>query len=273
MNVLTQKFTLENGVEIPAIGFGTWQIPKGEPAYDSVRTALEAGYRHIDTARAYGNEASVGKAIADSGIARDEIFLTTKLPAEVKDYEGAKASFEKSIDALGMDHVDLYLIHAPWPWSEQGADYAAGNAEAWRAMEEIYESGRSRSIGVSNFVVSDLEKLARTSRVRPHANQIRFFIGHTQVETAEYCRQNGILVEGYSPLATGGILENADVRRIAEKYGTSVAQVSIRYVLQKDVLPLPKSTTPSRIRENAQLDFELSPEDMAYLDGLRDTTD
>jgi diketogulonate reductase-like aldo/keto reductase len=271
MPALTDTFTLSNGVAIPKIGFGTWQIPDGSPAYDSVTAALEAGYRHIDTARAYGNEESVGRAIAESGLAREDVFLTTKLPAEVKTYDGAHASFEKTIAALGMESVDLYLIHAPWPWNEMGADYRAGNIEAWRALEEIYESGRARSIGVSNFTVADLESLASGSRLVPHANQIRYFIGHHQQETSEYCDANGILVEGYSPLATGAILENADIQAIADRYERSVAQLSIRYVLQKGVLPLPKTTTPSRIIENADVDFEIDDADMSYLDGLTDT--
>lgn len=272
MPALTDHFTLANGVEIPKIGFGTWQIPDGTPAYDSVAAALKAGYRHIDTARAYGNEASVGRAIRDSGIARDQIFLTTKLPAEIKDYDQAKASFEETISALDMEYVDLYLIHAPWPWSEMGADYRDGNIAVWRAMEEIHEAGRARSIGVSNFNVQDIESLVSASKVMPQVNQIRYFVGYTQDETTEYCKANGILVEGYSPLATGRILDNPDVRGIAEKYGKSVAQLCIRYLLEKDVLPLPKTSTPSRIAENADVDFSIAGEDMAYLDGLVDTT-
>jgi diketogulonate reductase-like aldo/keto reductase len=271
MPSLTDTFTLANGVQIPKIGFGTWQIPDGAPAYDSVAAALAAGYRHIDTARAYGNEASVGRAIRDSGIPRDQIFVTTKLPAEVKDYDGAKASFEKTMAALDLGYVDLYLIHAPWPWSHIGSDHREGNLAAWRAMEEIYEAGRARSIGVSNFNVDDLESLIAGSKIVPQVNQIRYFVGHTQNDVTAYCQSHDILVEGYSPLATGAILDNGDVRRIAEKYDRSVAQLCIRYLLQKDVLPLPKTTTPSRIVENADVDFDISDEDMAYLDGLVDT--
>jgi diketogulonate reductase-like aldo/keto reductase len=271
MPALTDTFTLANGVEIPKIGFGTWQIPDGALAYDSVAAALKAGYRHIDTARGYGNEASVGRAIRDSGIPRDQIFVTTKLPAEIKDYDQAKASFETTMAALELDYVDLYLIHAPWPWSQIGSDHRAGNIAVWRAMEEIYEAGRARSIGVSNFTVQDLESLIAASKIVPQANQIRFFVGYTQDEVTEYCKARNILVEGYSPLATGAILDNPDVGRIAEKYGRSVAQLCIRYLLEKDVLPLPKTTTPSRIAENADVDFEISTDDMAYLDGLVDT--
>jgi diketogulonate reductase-like aldo/keto reductase len=273
MNPLTDQFTLSNGLAIPALGFGTWQIPDGKPAYESVLAALNAGYRHIDTARAYGNEASVGRAITDSGIDPGEVFVTTKLPAEVKDAAGARDAFEKSITALGVDAVDLYLIHAPWPWSEIGADYAAGNAEVWQVMAELYEAGRTRSIGVSNFVVSDLEKLVDATGVVPMANQIRYFVGHTQDEVTRYCQDKGILVEGYSPLATGSLLDNSDLDTVAARYGRSVPQLCIRYVFQKGVLPLPKSVTPARIVDNTDLDFEISADDMAYLDGLTDTAE
>ncbi|PPF13178.1 MULTISPECIES: aldo/keto reductase [unclassified Rathayibacter] len=271
MPALTDTFTLSNGVAIPKIGFGTWQIPDGPEAYDATTAALEAGYRHIDTARAYGNEASVARALRDSGVPRDEVFITTKLPAEVKDYEGAKASFETTMAALELDHVDLYLIHAPWPWQDMGSDHREGNIAAWKAMEEILEAGRSRAIGVSNFQVADLESLIAATDVVPHANQIRWFVGNTQDETTAYCKEHGILVEGYSPLATGGLLDNSDIGEIAAKYDKSVAQLCIRYLLEKDVLPLPKSTTPSRIVENADVDFEISSEDLAHLDSLVDT--
>ncbi|BDZ51103.1 2,5-diketo-D-gluconic acid reductase [Frondihabitans sucicola] len=272
MSSLTDTFTLSNGVDIPKIGFGTWQIPDGAPAYDSVAAALEAGYRHIDTARAYGNEASVGRAIRDSGIPRDDIFVTTKLPAEIKDYDQAKTSFETTLSLLELERVDLYLIHAPWPWSDMGSDHRDGNIAVWKAMEEFYDAGRSRSIGVSNFTVSDLESLISATTVVPHANQIRWFIGNTQDETTAYCKANDILVEGYSPLATGAILDNPDLARIASKYDRSVAQICIRYLLEKDVLPLPKTTTPSRIVENADVDFAIGDDDLATLDALVDTT-
>jgi diketogulonate reductase-like aldo/keto reductase len=273
MPALTDTFTLANGVKIPKIGFGTWQIPDGADAYDAVTTALQAGYRHVDTARAYGNEASVGRAVRDSGIPRDQIFVTTKLPAEIKDYDRAVASFEATDQALGLGPADLYLIHAPWPWDEIGKDCRAGNIEVWRAMEELYAAGRVRSIGVSNFTGDDIDSLLSQSSVTPQVNQIRYFIGHTQDDVIEYCGRHQILVEGYSPLATGAILDNPEVGAIAQKYGTSVAQLCIRYLLEHDVLPLPKSTTPSRIVANAQVDFSISAEDLAYLDALVDTVD
>ncbi|WP_309616687.1 aldo/keto reductase [Salinibacterium sp.] len=271
MAALTDTFTLDNGNTIPKIGFGTWQIPDGAGAYDATAAALKAGYRHIDTARVYGNEASVGRAVRDSGIARDELFITTKLPAEVKDYDGAKASFDVSMAALDLDYVDLYLIHAPWPWSDMGSDHREGNRQAWRALEEIFGAGGSRAIGVSNFEVDDLQSLLASATVAPHANQIRYFVGHTQNDVVEFCAEHNILVEGYSPLATGAILDHEDVTAIAAKYDRSVAQLCIRYVLQNGILPLPKTTSASRMTENADVDFDITDDDMATLDALTDT--
>jgi diketogulonate reductase-like aldo/keto reductase len=271
MSVLTENFTLANGLQIPKIAFGTWQIPDGPTTYDSVTAALQAGYRHIDTARAYGNEASVGRAVRDSGIPRDEIFITTKLPAEIKDAKKVRASFEESSSLLDLGPVDLYLIHAPWPWSQMGKDCRTENIAVWKEMEGLFHGGQVRSIGVSNFDVADLTSLIAGTEVRPHANQIRWFIGNTQDETTAYCQENDILVEGYSPLSTGKILNNPQVKQIADKYGKTVAQICIRYLLEKDVLPLPKSTTPSRIVENADIDFSIAAEDLEFLDGLKDT--
>ena len=262
-------FKLSNGVKIPAVGFGTWQIPAGEMAYNSVTAALKSGYRHIDTALAYGNEASVGQAIRDSGIDRKEIFVTSKLPAEVKNYAIAHRYAEKTMKNIGLDYIDLYLIHAPWPWNEIGADYTKQNIQIWKAMEEFYETGRTRSIGISNFNVSDINAILETCRIRPMVNQIKFHIGHGQMEIREHCANNDILVEGYSPLATGRILDNHDVGAIAKKYNKTVAQLSIRYVLQKGALPLPKSTHPDYIRQNLDIDFDIAEEDMKFLDGLK----
>ncbi|MCU0459006.1 MAG: aldo/keto reductase [Bacteroidales bacterium] len=265
----TGFFTLANGVNIPAIGFGTWQIPSGDVAYNSVREAIKAGYRHIDTAQAYGNEASVGKAILDSGIDRSEIFVTSKLPAEIKSYEQAVRRAEFTMKKIGLGYIDLYLIHAPWPWSEIGADYARENIEVWKAMEEFCESGKTRSIGISNFNVRDTEAILETCRIRPTVNQIKLHIGHPQEEITAFCRRNNILVEGYSPLATGRILGNGEIARIAGKYGKTVAQVSVRYVLQKGALPLPKSVHPEYIKQNFDVNFEISGEDMVRLDSLK----
>ncbi|MBE0678624.1 MAG: aldo/keto reductase [Bacteroidales bacterium] len=266
---ITDFFKLANGVTVPAIGFGTWQIPSGDIAYNSVKEALKAGYRHIDTAQAYGNEASVGQAIRDSGIDRSEIFVTSKLPAEIKSYRAAQIGTGMTMKKIGLDYIDLYLIHAPWPWTEIGADYTKENIEVWRAMEEFYESGKTRSIGISNFNVKDINAILDTCHIRPMVNQIKLHISHTQEEIVSHCVKNDIIVEGYSPLATGRLLKNGEVAKIAGKYGKSVAQLSIRYVLQKEALPLPKSTHPEYIRQNLDVDFEITPEDMQYLDGLK----
>ncbi|WP_244929421.1 aldo/keto reductase [Nocardioides sp. W7] len=263
----SDHFELSTGATIPSVGFGTWQIPEGAPAYDAVAAALAAGYRHIDTAHGYGNEASVGRAIAESGLDRAEVFVTTKIPARLKTYASARASIEESLAALGTDYVDLHLIHAPWPWEDIGSDHRAGNIEVWRALEEAYEAGRARAIGVSNFEVTDLEALG-TTHVVPHVNQIRVHVGHRQSELTAYCRDQGILVEGYSPLGTGAILSDPVLGEIAASYGRSVAQIALRYLLQREILPLPKTVTPVRIAENLDLDFEISESDVRRLDGV-----
>ncbi len=270
MNILNDSYKLNTSATIPKIGFGTWQIPNGDEAYNSTLFALRSGYRHIDTARVYGNEESVGKAIRDSGINRSEIFLTTKLPADIKTYEGALETFETSIRTLGVDYVDLYLIHAPWPWSDRGGDYTEGNIQAWKAMEEIYKSGRAKAVGVSNFNVKDMQAILDNGTITPAANQIRFFIGSTQNEVTEFCQEKGILIEAYSPLATGRILDNPEVKKLADKYEKTVAQICIRYTLQRGTVTLPKSTHEEYILQNADVNFVIDEQDMNYLNGLRD---
>jgi len=270
MTTLTDTYVLNSGEKIPKVGFGTWQIPNGEAAYNATLLALKSGYRHIDTARVYGNEESVGKAIRDSGIAREDIFLTTKLPAEIKDYDAALESFETSLKTLAVEYVDLYLIHAPWPWSDRGGDYTEGNIQAWKAMEEIFRTGRAKAIGVSNFAVKDLEAILAYGTIIPAVNQIRFFIGHTTEDVTKFCEDHGILIEAYSPLATGKILDNPEVQKIADKYGKTVAQVSLRYTVQRGTVTLPKSTHEEYIIQNAAIDFEIDRKDMAYLHSLKD---
>ncbi len=271
MGILQESMTLAGGVSIPRLGFGTWQIPEGDACYDAVSRALEAGYRHIDTALAYGNEKSVGRAVRNAGLARNEVFITSKLPAEEKSAGAALRCFEVTMDNLGLETLDLYLIHAPWPWNDVGADCTKENIALWQEMEEIQQSGRCRAVGVSNFDIKDLKAILETGTMKPAANQICYYIGHTQEAITGFCREEGILVEGYSPLATGRILGNPQVTAIAERYGVSLPQVCIRYVLQKNVLPLPKAVHEAYIRQNAAVDFVLSDEDMAFLDGLTDT--
>lgn len=269
--IISQNFTISNGVKIPVVGFGTWQIRAGKAAYDSVSFALKSGYRHIDTAYAYGNEKSVGNAVRHSGIPRNEIFVTSKLPAEIKTYDAALKFFDRTIENLSLDYVDLYLIHAPWPWDKKGADFTKENINVWKALEEIYRTGHCRAIGVSNFSVSDLTAVINNCTIIPMANQIKYFIGYTQEEITQFCLKNNILVEGYSPLASGAILENGEITAIAQKYNTSLPQICIRYVLQKGVIPLPKSTHSERILQNLDIGFTIEEDDMIFLDELRDT--
>lgn len=268
MGILDENFTLSNGVEIPKLGFGTWQIKEGELAYNAVTTAFAAGYRHIDTAYVYGNEKSVGKAVRDSGKKRGEVFITSKIPAEIKKYAAAKEHFEKSIENLGVDYIDLMLIHAPWPWMAQWKKCDAGNIEVWTALQEFYTAKRVRAIGISNFNEREIKNITDNCDIKPMVNQIRFFIGKAPNAVTEYCQSNGILVEGYSPLATGKIVKDKRLLGIAEKYGVTVPQICIRYLVERGVLPLPKSTHPERIVKNADIDFIISAEDMTYLNSL-----
>lgn len=266
--ILQDTFILKNGVKIPKLGLGTWQIPDGDEAYHSVLWALEDGYRHIDTAMAYGNEASVGRAIKDSGIKREEIFVTTKLPAEHKGYEITHECFEKSRISLGLDYIDLYLIHAPWPWDQIGKDCTEGNIASWRAFEEIYDSGKAKAIGISNFEPKHMDPILVGCNHIPMVNQVRFHIGDRQEEVVDYCNDKGILITAYSPLATGRILEDKRIVDMATRYQVSTAQLCIRYCLQKDMVVIPKSTKRERIKSNGQVDFVITSEDMKALDQI-----
>lgn len=264
--ILNETFTLSNGVNIPKIGLGTWQIPDGEDTYNSVMFALKNGYRHIDTAKAYGNEASVGKAVRDFGIAREEVFITTKLPAECKGYEIAKKCFEESLSDLGLGYIDLYLIHAPWPWDKMGMDCTEGNIESWKAMEEIYESGKARAIGISNFAPEHIQPILDQCNIVPMVDQVSYHIGNRQEHIVAKCKEHHIQLMAYSPLATGGLVNDPYVAKIAEKYNATIPQICVRYCIQKGAVAIPKSTKEERIISNVQIDFEISDEDMAYLD-------
>lgn len=267
-SILTETYELANGVKIPKVGFGTWQIPQAE-AQEAVYNALALGYRHIDTALAYHNEEGVGAAISYSGIPRDQIFVTTKLPAETKTYEGAKQDFETSLKNLGLDYVDLYLIHAPWPWAKRG-NYDKENKEVWKAMEEIYQSGRAKAIGISNFGVPEMKNIFDGATVKPMVNQIQYHVGYTENTITKFAKDNGLLVEAYSPLATGRLLQDPDLTAMAEQYNVSIAQLAIKFCLQNGVLPLPKATHRFHAESNAQLDFTISDKDMDKLNELEE---
>ncbi len=271
MSALTDTYPLANGDRIPKVGFGTWLLKDGEECYGAVREALAAGYRHIDTARAYRNEASVGRAVRDSGIPREELYITSKLPAEAKSYEAAVANFETTMDEIGLDYLDLYLVHAPWPWNQRGADYREENKVIWKAMEEFFASGRVKAIGVSNFDPSDLDSLLPACTTKPAVNQIRWFVGLDVADTVAACAEHGIVVEAYSPFAHGLIVNHPELADIASHYGVSAPQLCIRYLLAKGAVVLPKATSADHIRQNAQLDFEISDADIATLEAMRDT--
>lgn len=272
MAIITDTFELNNGLKMPKVGFGTWQTRPGQETVDAVSNALKAGYRFIDTAKAYRNEQSVGEAIAASDVARADIFVQTKLPGESKSYDQTMSDFESSLKALNLDYVDSYIVHAPWPWSEMGSNYDKENLDVWRAMQEIYESGRAKSVGVSNFAVHDLENLLNWDglSVVPAVDQIRYFVSHTEDEVVKEAKAHGIVVQAYSPLATGALLDNAEIKKVADKYGVTTSQLALRYVLQNDIAPLPKARAMAHVEANTKLDFEISDDDMAYLDGLDD---
>lgn len=270
MTVLDETYTLASGVEIPKLGLGTWFIDDDKAA-DAVRAAVEIGYRNIDTAQAYGNERGVGEGVRTSGVPREELFVSTKLAAEIKDYDQAVAAVDGSLKELGLDRIDLMLIHSPQPWDDfRGGDYAEGNRAAWRALEDAHRAGKIRAIGVSNFQQHDLENILEDATVVPHVNQLLVHAGNTPAELLSYCDSRQILVEAYSPIAHGAILKNTEVQAMAEKYGVSVPRLCIRYTLQLGTVSLPKTANPDHMRSNADVDFEISDADMDALRGLRD---
>ena len=260
--------TLANGYRMPSLGYGTYQTPADETR-TAVAEAIKLGYRHIDTAAIYGNEAGVGEAIEESGIDRDEFFLTTKLWNTERGYDTIRAAFETSLNTLGVDYVDLYLIHWPANYLQFGDDANRLNAETWRAFEDLYEEGRIKAIGVSNFLPHHLDALAETARITPMVDQVEFHPGWFQRSIHRYCHDKGIVMQGWSPLGQRAALDNPDLIAIGEKHGKTSAQVCLRWALQHGVVPLPKSVTPARMAENADVfDFELSDADMEHIDNL-----
>lgn len=267
--MINETITLANGVKIPQLGLGTWMIEDGKVA-EAVRAATKMGYRHIDTAQAYQNERGVGEGVKSSGIACDDLFVTTKLDAGIKDYENAKAAIDGSLNTLGLDHIDLMIIHSPQPWQNFHDEdrFFEGNVEAWRALEEAYEAGKLRAIGVSNFQKDDVDNLLKNSTVKPMINQILAHISNTPFDLIDYLKSNDIAVEAYSPVGHGKILDNADIRALADSYNVTIPQLAIRYVLQLGLIALPKTANPDHMRNNADLDFEISVADMDKLKNL-----
>lgn len=272
--ILEENFTLANGLKIPKLGLGTWLI-SNEDVVPAVKEALKLGYRHIDTAQAYQNEAGVGEALRTSGVNREDIFITTKLAAEVKSYQEAVASIDESLQKMGLDYLDLMIIHSPKPWQQFLEDdpHFEGNREAWKALEEAYQAGKLRAIGVSNFEKADLDNILESCKVKPMVNQILAHISNTPHALIQYCQENDILVEAYSPIGHGELMKNEQVAEMAAKYNVSVPQLGIRYDLQLGLLPLPKTANPDHMKTNAQVDFVISDEDMKTLKSMEQIKD
>ena len=272
--MLQEYYTLFNGNKIPKLGLGTWFIEDQE-ADKAVKDAMKVGYRLIDTAQAYGNEVGVGKGIRESNIAREEIFVTSKIAAEEKSYDSAAKSIDETLEKMGLDYLALMIIHSPQPWKEfRGANrYFKENIEVWRALEDAYDEGKVRAIGVSNFLEDDLQNILDNSRIKPMVNQILVHISNTPSSLIEFCQHNDILVEAYSPIAHGEALKNPAIQKIAEKYHVSVPQLCIRYDLQLGTVVLPKTANLAHMKMNAEIDFVISEEDMEKLKHIEQIQD
>ncbi|WP_251717598.1 aldo/keto reductase [Lactobacillus agrestimuris] len=267
MSIFDETLTMNNGVKIPKMALGVWEIPDAQTP-EAVEAAIDMGYRHIDTAQAYGNERGVGEGVKKSGIPRDEIFINSKVAAELKNYKDAKASIDETLNKMGLDYLDMMIIHNPQPWNEvnQSNDrHFEGNLEAWRAMEDAVKEGKLRTIGVSSFEKEDLDNIIKNSSTKPAVNQILVHIGETPMDLINYSQENDIVVEAFSPIAHGAALNNPDINKMAEKYGVSVPQLCIRYDWQLNCVVLPKSANPTHMKSNAEIDFEISDEDMDKL--------
>lgn len=263
----TNTLTLNNNIKIPQLGLGTWFIDDANVA-EAVKAAATLGYRHFDTAQAYGNERGVGEGIQNCGISREELFVVSKVAAEHKTYEDAKQGIDETLKKIGLDYLDMMIIHSPQPWDKvnQCDDrYVEGNRAAWKALEDAYKEGKLRAIGVSNFQISDLKNLMETCEIKPMVNQILCHISNTPLELIKFCQENDIVIEAYSPIAHGEILHQPEIKAIADKYGVSVPQLCIRYVLQLGAIALPKTANPSHMENNSKVDFEITAEDMEIL--------
>ena len=266
-----ETITITNGVKIPQLGLGTWFIDDDKAA-DAVKAAVKLGYRHMDTAQAYGNERGVGEGIRTCGVPREELFVVSKVAAEHKTYEEAKAGIDETLKKMELDYLDMMIIHSPQPWVEVNQSenrYVEGNRQAWRALEEAYNEGKLKAIGVSNFQIEDLESLMETAKVKPMVNQVLCHISNTPLELIEFCQKSNIAIEAYSPIAHGEILNQPEIKAIADKYGVTVPQLCIRYTLQLGAISLPKTANPEHMESNAKVDFTISAEDMETLKNFK----
>lgn len=269
--IINEYYTLNNGIKIPKIALGTWQVPN-DVVSDCVKTAIKNGYRHIDTAFKYKNEIGIGKGIKECGINREQLFITTKISDKVKNYEEAKQMINTSLENLGLDYMDLCLIHAPRPYKEMieptGKTYNEENLAVWKAMEEAYSEGKIKALGVSNFSKEDIENLLENATIKPMVNQIKVHIGFTPLDIIEFCQENDILVEAFSPNATGKLFSYPEIIEMAKKYNVSIPQLCIRYDLQLGLVVLPKTTHEEYMIQNTAVDFEISEEDMQVLKSI-----
>lgn len=263
----SKTLALSNGIVVPQLALGTWFIDDDKAA-EAVREAVKIGYRHIDTAQAYANERGVGEGVRTAGIPREELFVTTKVAAEHKDYESAARSIDESLAAMGLDYLDMMIIHSPQPWVEvnQSDDrYFEGNLEVWRALTDAYKAGKIRAIGVSNFQKEDIDNIWDNAEVKPMVNQVLCHISNTPLGLIDYCQSKGTVMEAYSPVAHGEALKNPKIAEMAAKYGVTIPQLCIRYDLQLGMITLPKTANPEHMESNADVDFEISSEDMEAL--------
>jgi diketogulonate reductase-like aldo/keto reductase len=272
--MFNETYKLSNGVEIPLLGLGTWLLDD-EQAAQAVRDAVSLGYRHIDTAQAYMNEDGIGEGIRSCGVAREELFVTTKVAAEAKTYDAVTESIDESLTKMGLDYIDLLIIHSPQPWKEfrEESRYFEANKEAWKAMEDAYRTGKVKAIGLSNFLQDDIENILSSCEIKPMVNQILAHVSNTPLELIEFCQKNGILAEAYSPIAHGAVLDNEEVKAIADKYGVSVAQLCLRYDIQLGLAVIPKTANPDHMKINADLDFVISDADMEILKNVEPIQD
>lgn len=260
---------LSNGIKIPALGLGTWFIDD-DKAVQAVISAVKIGYRHIDTAQAYGNERGVGAGVKNCGIPREELFVTSKVAAEAKTYDSAAKSVDESLKIMGLSYIDLMLIHSPQPWAEWRDEkrYFEENIQVWKALEDAYTAGKVKAIGVSNFLIDDLENLLANCKVKPMVNQLLIHVGNTPTALIEFCQKQNIVVEAYSPIAHGEALKNETIAAMAQKYGVSIPQLCIQYALNLGTVALPKTSNPKHMQDNAELDFTISNADMDILRAL-----
>ena len=273
--ILSETYKMNNGLEIPKLALGTWLIDDDKVA-EAVRQAIKIGYRHIDTAQAYGNERGVGEGVRTCGISRDQIFVTSKVAAENKTYESTSNSINETLRKMKLDYIDMMIIHSPQPWvdvNQSDNRYFEENRQVWKTMEDAVEVGKVRTIGVSNFLKCDIDNILSDCKINPAVNQILAHISNTPLKLIDYCENKNILVEAYSPIAHGEILKNESIIKMAEKYKVSVPQLCIKYDLQLGMVVLPKTDNPNHMKSNSELDFIISDKDMETLKKIQPIKD